>query len=137
MRSSHSHSPGSDDKGTYTLVLYLKGSRRIRVGSLGWIDFPEGYYAYTGSAMNGLRARVHRHLLREKAKYWHIDYLVPHMRVMRVLMYFSHLRAECEVVRRIAQLPGAAFPIKGFGSSDCTHGCMSHLVHLPYHPSPN
>ncbi len=137
MRLSRAHSTGPDDKGTYTLVLYLRGSKRIRIGSLGWLNFPGGYYLYTGSAMHGLRARVGRHLNRAKPLHWHIDYLVPHARIMRVLMYLSDRNAECDVVQRIARLPGADFPVKGFGSSDCSRGCESHLVHFSYHPSRN
>ena len=131
MRSSRTHSIGSRDRGTYTLLLYLRSPKRIKVGSLGWIDFSEGYYAYTGSAMNNLRARVNRHMIKDKTPHWHIDYLIPYARIMRVLMFFSNKRAECKVVQKISQLPGAMFSVKGFGSSDCTAGCPSHLVYFP------
>jgi len=137
MRSSHTHYTEPEDSGAYILLLYLKGSKRIEIGSLGRVEFPEGYYAYAGSAMNGLRARVGRHLIKEKTFHWHIDYLVQYTRVMKVFLYFSHKRTECEIVQRLAELPGAAFPVKGFGSSDCVMGCVSHLVYFPHFPSRN
>ncbi len=46
------------DRGTYALVIFLPRAQTIRVGALGAFNFPRGYYVYSGSALNGLRARV-------------------------------------------------------------------------------
>lgn len=63
-------------KGIYTLVITLTTSATIRAGKLGNISFPEGYYAYVGSALNGLEARIARHLKEDKLLHWHIDYFL-------------------------------------------------------------
>ncbi|PSP86054.1 DUF123 domain-containing protein [Halobacteriales archaeon QS_6_64_34] len=48
--------------GTYTLVLARDHSGPIEVGALGAIDFPAGWYAYTGSALgSGGFSRIDRH----------------------------------------------------------------------------
>jgi Uri superfamily endonuclease len=64
-------------KGIYTLVIGLTASTTISVGKLGNISFPYGYYAYVGSVLNGLEARIARHLKEEKLFHWHIDLQVP------------------------------------------------------------
>jgi len=81
------------EKGTYALVMSLKGEVAIVVGRLvmkgktfagSEITFPPGYYVYFGSAHGGLSARVSRHLKREKRLHWHIDYLTRFADVMEV-----------------------------------------------------
>lgn len=62
-------------KGTYLLFIKVKEGKR-KIGALGEIFFPEGYYVYVGSAMNSIEARVRRHFSKEKRKKWHIDYLL-------------------------------------------------------------
>jgi sugar fermentation stimulation protein A len=51
--------------GVYILLIALPREETIPVGKLGPIRFPEGFYAYVGSAMNGLESRVTRHLRRK------------------------------------------------------------------------
>lgn len=123
-------------RGCYTLVIGLRRKRRLRVGSLGKACFPRGTYLYTGSAMNGLRGRLSRHLRkRNKKNHWHIDYLLrcPETRVKDVLVYSSPLQ-ECRINRGLLKLDEAQVVFKGFGSSDCVSGCASHLLYLarPY-----
>ncbi len=62
-------------KGTYLLFIKVREGKR-KIGALGEIDFPSGYYLYVGSAMNSVEARVHRHFSKEKKRKWHIDYLL-------------------------------------------------------------
>ncbi|MCD6421144.1 MAG: GIY-YIG nuclease family protein, partial [Thaumarchaeota archaeon] len=74
-------------KGVYLLFLRVKRDLRMRVGSLGVIDFKEGLYVYVGSAQNNLEKRVRRHLSKEKKVRWHIDYLTSSGSVDVVAVY--------------------------------------------------
>ena len=111
-------------RGTYTLIMLLREPRRLKVGALGEIYFNEGYYAYTGSALGKAGfARVKRHKAvasgKNKAKQWHIDYLLPYVKIKEII---TSPRPECTVARGIdrhlARVPG-------FGCSDCR--CPTHL----------
>ena len=53
-------------RGIYVLVIKLPKSRAITIGKLGTLPFSYGYYAYVGSAFNGVEARITRHLRKEK-----------------------------------------------------------------------
>ena len=70
-------------KGSYVLVIEVKDDGEMKVGKLGVIRFNRGYYAYVGSAMNGIDARVGRHMRQDKKKHWHIDYLLERGTVIR------------------------------------------------------
>ncbi len=122
-------------RGTYTLIIALPLPAKLRIGSLGHADFPAGTYAYTGSALgksSNLNARVVRHLKAEKKVWWHIDYLlgVEGVSVKALLYAESMLRAECEIAQRIGEIAQAEALVRGFGASDCRHGCGSHLHYL-------
>lgn len=114
--------------GVYHLVLRLPRETRIRVGRLGLQTFGAGYYVYTGSAMNGLEARVARHQRRRKRLRWHIDYLLQKAEMAAVELMPTRRRLECARNRVVLSLPGASIPVAGFGSSDCR--CRSHLVYF-------
>lgn len=118
------------DPGCYSLVIHLRRSKSIRVGKLGAALFQKGTYVYTGSAMNGLGARLNRHMRRQKKLHWHIDYLLAsaHARIEKVILYPPATDQECRQNQRIGALPGASIAIKRFGATDCRRGCMSHLV---------
>ena len=49
-------------KGSYTLLIELPEQEVIPVGKLGLIAFSQGFYAYVGSGMGGVEARIGRHL---------------------------------------------------------------------------
>ncbi len=112
-------------KGTYILVLELPSAARIRVGSLGIIDFDSGTYLYVGSAHGpgGLHARIMRHLRRRKRLFWHIDYFLRYAKILAVYIIESPKKLECRIARRLIA-EGVPF-VSGFGSSDCR--CKSHL----------
>ena len=94
------------------------------MGALGEICFDEGYYAYIGSALNGLNGRINRHLKKGKKLHWHIDYLLESATVKSVVTAKTEKRIECE----LAELFSGEFRrINGFGSSDCR--CRSHLFY--------
>jgi len=114
-------------KGVYLLVINLKKNSRIKVGRLGRITFPKGFYVYVGSALNNLQARVARHLNSKKKLRWHIDYLLasPNAEVEMVITRQTEKRIECKV-NEIIQKFGK--PVEKFGSSDCK--CKSHLTYF-------
>jgi Uri superfamily endonuclease len=118
-------------RGCYQLLLYLDKKSRIRIGKKGEYDFPKGYYIYTGSALNGLEGRISRHLRKEKKNFWHVDYLLPYCKILKVIQYNqNHYNAvsECELNKELLGKRNPAVVVKGFGSSDCT--CPSHLVYF-------
>lgn len=98
---------------------------RIRVGALGSIEFPVGYYFYVGKAARNLRQRITRHLTGGRREWWHIDYFRRSAVPAAALVASSG--CECALAAAIASLPGAA-RIPRFGSSDCR--CPGHLVHF-------
>ena len=115
-------------RGSYALVLQLKQGRRLRVGRLGVLSFPPGYYLYFGSALNGLPARIARHLRQEKKLHWHIDSLTQVARPICVWALEDGQRRECEWAGMASALPWVDGPVRKFGSSDCR--CPTHLVHV-------
>lgn len=122
--------------GLYTLLIHLPRRRTIQVGRLGEFEFPSGYYVYTGSAMNGLEARISRHLRKEKRLRWHIDYLLQFAEVAQVQVYpleslpepEGTCPIECSLHNSVLKCPAARVLVSGFGSSDCH--CLSHLVYF-------
>ncbi len=109
-------------KGSYILLVEMPRVRRIRIGALGEMQFPQGFYAYVGSAMGGLQARLNRHLDRVKRVRWHIDYLLEQGRVKGMIYAPTSERLECQLAQR---LEGMFRSLPRFGSSDCH--CPSHL----------
>jgi len=94
------------------------------VGALGEICFSEGYYAYIGSALNGLESRISRHLKTGKKLNWHIDYLLEKATVKSIVLAKTEKRIECGLAELFSEKFGR---ITGFGSSDCH--CRSHLFY--------
>ena len=96
----------------------------IAVGKLGSILFEPGCYCYVGSARNGLKARVARHLRHEEKKtWWHIDYLLKRAAVVEVVWALSSDRLECRIAEALWSQGIESIP--SFGASDCR--CSSHL----------
>ncbi len=63
------------DGGSYIIIMELEQDETIVIGSLGAIQFKQGYYLYVGTAKKNLTRRVERHLRKRKRYHWHIDYL--------------------------------------------------------------
>ena len=121
--------------GIYILLLHVHKEVAVAVGKLGKKRFPRGYYSYTGSALGkgaSLKNRVTRHLRKEKRMFWHIDYLLAdeNVSVEAVLAAETCQKLECETNQRIKNLRGAEVKVKGFGASDCTKNCGSHLLYF-------
>ena len=107
---------------TYQLIVSVSQKISLSIGSLAEQDFIPGYYIYTGSAKKNIFSRVARHLTDEKKLHWHIDYLLMHPAVIITDVRFYRL-PECE----LNQMTTGEFSTPGFGASDCTAGCVSHL----------
>ncbi len=122
--------PISGEPGAYLLLIELAAPLVLGIARLGPATLAPGRYAYGGSAYGpgGLKARIGRHLRRDKAPHWHVDRLTAAGRVIGVRAVPG--AQECALVRALLELPGASVPIPGFGSSDC-RGCPAHLVLLP------
>ena len=110
---------------TYQLHIRLSQAVRLQIGRLGEFDFPAGDYVYTGSAKRNFEARIARHMRRDKALRWHIDYLLNAMEA-RITSVVRTERDECE----LNQATRGVVLVLGFGSSDCCNGCGSHLKYL-------
>jgi Uri superfamily endonuclease len=109
-------------KGIYVLITKNPQGRVVHVGALGAIFFAKGFYAYVGSALNGIESRIKRHLRHNKRCFWHIDYLLKQSRITSVIVSKTDRKLECKIAANLAQ----RFPsIVRFGSSDCR--CRSHL----------
>ena len=114
-------------KGSYVLVLDLEEDKRLTIGRLGTFEFPAGLYLYCGSALNGLEARVRRHLRQDKKRHWHIDCVTAVAPVKEVWWIESVARWECRWAETIMGRGGRVV-VRGFGSSDCR--CLTHLLRL-------
>jgi Uri superfamily endonuclease len=112
----------SPEKGCYVLLLLVPAQTKFRAGALGVICLPGGAYAYAGSAMKGLDARVGRYLRPERARRWHIDYLLDCALLLEIVAAPCERSIECDVSRRLME----QWPVvPRFGSSDCR--CPGHL----------
>lgn len=112
------------NKGIYCLLINTPGGK-YQIGSPGEI-FLEGNYIYVGSAQGNLKARIERHLSKEKKLHWHVDYLLRRSEVEEVLVKEdAEKRQECETALKLSE---KLTPVKGFGSSDCR--CVSHLFRI-------
>lgn len=122
------------DKGSYLLGLRLDQNVVLTVGRLGRFTFPAGYYIYAGSARGpgGLPARLARHQRRQKRFHWHIDYLLPHARLVEVWTLASEQHLECAWAWAVRQVSGAQVVAPRFGASDCR--CPSHLLYFAQRP---
>ena len=110
--------------GCYILIIKLNKDALIEIGKLGEIFFKKNFYAYVGSAMNGLERRINRHLRKNKKTYWHVDYLLNYGEIRHVFYKENHKKEECDIAGKLMRkLP----MIPGFGCSDCS--CRSHLFY--------
>ncbi len=122
-------------KGSYILLIYIPNETRIKIGSLGMLPFPKGYYLYVGSAMGSnsstsLENRVKRHISEANYKklFWHIDYFLASeiSKIIKIYLILSLIRLECVLAGEILSVCDNY--IKDFGSSDCF--CSSHLMYF-------
>ena len=119
-------------KGSYCLLLRAEEDKTVRIGALGEMYFPAGYYIYTGSALgSGGLSRVSRHIRFFRERYrkpkWHIDYLMEEAVLVKTFCAETEERLEC----RLASALGGAC-VARFGCSDCS--CESHLFYRMDNP---
>ncbi len=112
-------------KGSYVLLIGLPAGRELTVGRLGRYKLPKGNYLYFGSALNGLKGRLLRHINPDKKIHWHVDNLTAFAPVKEIWWQEGADRLECVWSEVAALHPGSFIPIQGFGSSDCR--CPTHL----------
>jgi sugar fermentation stimulation protein A len=113
------------DSGCYQLICRIAKKTKIETGRLGIIEFPRGYYIYTGRALKNLQQRIARHCRADKKMRWHIDYLLTAAEIIEILI-FPARTDECRINGRSYKEISEARFIDGFGSSDCR--CQSHLI---------
>jgi Uri superfamily endonuclease len=118
--------------GAYMLFIELEGALALPATSRGSRILAPGRYAYCGSAYGpgGLRARLRRHLKREKALRWHIDHLTTAGRIFALGL--APGGQECALFEDLSRHPGVEVPLAGFGSSDCA-SCPAHLLRIGRH----
>ncbi len=118
------------DRGSYLLILKLKGDRKIDIGKLGKGLFKKGFYVYVGSAMANLTKRMERHRRLRKRHHWHIDDLRAVAEFHSILAIRASERLECEISEAMSGI--AEWDIPGFGCSDCA--CETHLFGMASDP---
>ncbi len=113
-------------RGIYVIISELTKPVEIEVRSGRCFTFNDGCYAYVGSALSGLEARINRHLAKTKKYHWHIDYLLHHALIRSIIYAETEHREECFIARELAK---KLFSVPHFGCSDCR--CSSHLFFAP------
>jgi Uri superfamily endonuclease len=112
--------------GAYLLLIGLDRPVVLSIPRFSGVTVAPGWYAYAGNANGpgGLRARVARHLRRNKRVHWHVDHLTGDASV--AALCFAGWD-ECRLVERLTLASAFSITVPGFGSTDCHH-CESHLV---------
>jgi Uri superfamily endonuclease len=112
--------------------MKLKKNSKMRIGKLGVINFPKGYYCYVGSALGNTvnienRIKRHKRLDEEKSGKlkWHIDYFLvnPNSSIIDIITIKNDKGIECKISERLDKVADKS--IDGFGCSDCD--CKSHF----------
>jgi Uri superfamily endonuclease len=113
--------------GAYVLLIQLADNLPVKLVGRPEVVLAPGHYLYCGSARGpgGLKARVGRHMQKDKAMRWHVDRLTTMGMVLGAWAFPDG--DECELVAMLAEMP---VPIPGFGASDC-ETCASHLLEWP------
>lgn len=111
--------------GAYLLLIGLAQATPLPIRRFAGINLPPGWYVYAGNAhgAGGMRARVARHLRRDKGAHWHVDHLTRAASLAAI--GFTDFD-ECRLVDALHAAPAFDVPVPGFGSSDCRR-CESHL----------
>ncbi len=119
----------SPSKGAYILQINVEETLIAAIPSLQNPQIDAGLYLYCGSANGpgGIRARVLRHLKRDKKPHWHVDRLTISQGVEAFSLFEQG--NECRLIERLLVLSFVSQPYPGFGSSDCRK-CRAHLVRL-------
>lgn len=108
------------EPGSYILILQCRRPQSITVGKRGELQLQPGWYLYVGSARGpgGLRARVGRHLRKDKTRRWHIDYLRSEVDIPQVWYQTGEQIVERQWADILAGRPELSIPMAGFGATD-------------------
>ena len=87
--------------GIYVVIAELPRAMDIQIGRRRKDHFESGFYAYVGSALNGLERRLSRHLGNRKKLHWHIDYLLNVATVREVVCAQTSQKLECLIARAL------------------------------------
>jgi sugar fermentation stimulation protein A len=121
----------AQDRGSCIVVLQLARARRIRIGDLGLISFPKGFYCYVGSAQDtSLSRRVAYHQRKRTRLVQHIDHLQEQAKVTAVLPVRASTDLACSIAGALREIAGWSIP--EFGSADCS--CDGHLFGMAEDP---
>jgi len=118
------------DRGVYLLSFFLPKDSTVGVGSLGEESFPAGYSLYVGTAKRALSARLKHHQRLSKKTFWHMDYLRPFTRHIKIIPIRGDNLSEHSLARAVSSI--ASWSIPRFGASDCN--CRSHLFGMEKNP---
>ncbi len=118
------------DEGCYLMVYELAEDKKIKIGSLGELDFKKGYYLYVGSAKKNLQKRMARHRKKRKKLHWHLDYFSAHASSASAFAIATQGDLECTLAETFKKLASSEIP--KFGSSDCS--CPSHFFYFQSNP---
>jgi len=116
------------EPGAYTLAITLGAPLALTIPRFAGRRLGAGLYVYAGSAHGpgGLRARLGRHLKRQKARRWHVDHLTAVATDVHALAVLE--ARECDLLVHLLAGGGFSVPLPGFGASDC-RTCPTHLLH--------
>ncbi len=95
------------------------------------IKFKKGFYYYVGTAQKNLKARIKRHLLKNKTLHWHIDYLttLQHTEIKNIYVSENKNKTyECLTIKTLLNILNHPESVPNFGNSDCSN-CKSHLLY--------
>ncbi len=121
------------DQGIYILEMQLSEVVKIQVGKLGEYEFIPGYYYYCGTAQKNLKARLERHIRKEKKERWHIDYLLEYADILQIYTWPAERELECMLAEKLQMFPAGQIPVQNFGASDSS--CDSHLYYFGFRPN--
>ena len=107
-------------KGSYLLILSVKGRIVFKPGALPKVELPPGCYVYVGSAKGpgGFEKRVSRHLKKVKKARWHIDYLTSIKEVEIESIFYTPPEYNESVLSSLLESIGFRKVLKGFGATD-------------------
>lgn len=118
--------------GIYIVIAELPEAIEVKTGRRKVVYFKKGFYAYVGSALNGLKMRLSRHLGNRKKLHWHIDYLLEVATFREIILAKTNQKMECLLAHTLFD---SLDSISYFGCSDCN--CPSHLFFCREHKNMN